>query len=154
MKRSISKNQALASAFSDLGPKEQKAIVFLYEWDRPVRLGDMRNYIDFPHSTLNSVVKRLKFKELVIWEEYGTVILTPLGKKLAAHHLKHHLIIHHYFYNALGLSEQEAHEEGMKVAGVLSCQTVKTMLEKIPDCDLQRCGLFFTAPKSETLIEG
>lgn len=137
-------DELLGNEFTKLGEKDQQVLIFLYEWDRPLRVGDIRNYLDFPHSTLNSVIKRLKAKKYVSWEEYGQVKLNHTGKKIAAHHLKHHITIHHFFQQALGLSEDEAHIEGLKSAGVLSCKTVKLMKEKIPNCNLNSCGIIFT----------
>lgn len=137
----------LAYLFLQLGEKEQKVVIFLYEWDRPIRVGDIRRYVDFPHSTLNSVIKRLKAKNVVNWEEYGLVNLDTIGKKIAAHHLQHHMTIHHFFQESLGLSAEEAHVEGLKSAGILSCKTVRLMKANIPDRELNQCGIIYEPPQ-------
>jgi len=137
-------DEILGEEFGKLGIKDQQVLIFLFEWDRPLRVGDIRNYLKFPHSTLNSVIKRLESKKFLDWEEYGQVKINPGGRKMVAHHLKHHITIHHFFQQALGLTEEEAHVEGLKSAGILSCRTVQLMKEKIPNCDLDGCGIIYS----------
>ncbi len=125
----------------NMGEKDVMLVVFLFEWGRPIRIGDIKDHLKLPHSTLNSIVKRLQAKGLVEWIEYGPVTLTPQGAKLAAHHLKHHIVIHHYLVNFLGLEDSKAHEESMKVAGHLSCETVEKMKEANSRCQLEPCSI-------------
>ncbi|RMG31068.1 MAG: metal-dependent transcriptional regulator [Methanobacteriota archaeon] len=119
--------------------KEAKVLIFLLEWGRPVRVGEMKRYLEFPHSTLNSIVKRLEGKGYVDWEEYSNVSLTDLGEKTAIHLLKHHNIMHHYLVNTLGIKDQIAHEDSLKVAGIISCEVIEAMKKSNESCDLDVC---------------
>jgi Mn-dependent DtxR family transcriptional regulator len=104
-------------------------------------VGDIREYLPYPHSTLNSVIKRLQKEEIVEWEAYGIVRLKHIGREMAAHQLDHHGIIHQYFLQELGLTDEEAHEESMRIAGIISCHTVIKMMEKLPEERPTDCSL-------------
>ncbi|MDH5403354.1 MAG: hypothetical protein OEZ01_10760 [Candidatus Heimdallarchaeota archaeon] len=131
----------LNEMFNDLGEKEQRVIIFLFEWNRPIRVGDMKNYLKYPHSTLNSVLKRLVKLELVIWENYKQVYLKQIARRMVAHHLQHHKILEIYFLQELNITSDQAHDESIRVAGVLSCNTILKMKEKITTDRLEQCGI-------------
>lgn len=134
-------DKILTDTFLQLGEKDRSVILFLYEFGKPIPAGDLARQLSLPHSTINSVIKRLEDKGYVNWKEYHFVELNQTSAKMAAHHLQHHNIIHHYFVHYLDLEDDEAHVEGQKVAGVLSCKTVKQM-KKLLDCDLEPCFVY------------
>ena len=135
-------DEQITNNFLQLGNKDKSVIIYIYEIGIATKPGDIAKRLQLPHSTINSVIKRLVNKNLVNWKEYAYVELTPLAKKMAAHHLQHHVIIHHYFEHELDLSPDDAHLEGLRIAGVISCQTVLRMKLKIPNCDLTPCTVF------------
>lgn len=135
-------DEEITDEFLNLGDKDRSVIIYIYEIGEPIKPGDIAKRLQLPHSTINSVIKRLVSKELANWKEYAYVELTPLASKMAAHHLKHHIIIHHYFEHELDLSNEDAHKEGLRIAGVISCQTVMKMESKIPNCDLTPCKVY------------
>ncbi|MCE7734250.1 MAG: winged helix-turn-helix transcriptional regulator [Candidatus Heimdallarchaeota archaeon] len=135
-------DENIIDEFLVLGDKDRSIIIYIYELGELAKPGDIAKRLGLPHSTINSVIKRLVNKKLVNWKEYAHVGLTPLANKMAAHHLKHHIIIHHYFEHELDLSSEDAHKEGLRIAGVISCKTVLQMEAKIPDCDLTPCTVY------------
>lgn len=135
-------DKIITDEFLKLGNKERSVIIYIYELGQLAKPGDIAKRLQLPHSTINSVIKRLVSKELVNWKEYAYVELTPLANKMAAHHLRHHIIIHHYFEHELELSNEDAHKEGLRIAGVISCNTVLQMKAKIPNCDLTPCTVY------------
>ena len=135
-------DKQITDEFLKLGDKDKSVIIYIYELGNPAKPGYISKQLKLPHSTINSVIKRLVDKELVNWKEYVHVELTPLANKMAAHHLKHHIIIHHYFEHELDLSSEDAHAEGLRIAGVISCNTVLQMESKIPNCDLTPCTVY------------
>ncbi|MHA2030835.1 MAG: metal-dependent transcriptional regulator [Candidatus Kariarchaeaceae archaeon] len=135
-------DEQITNEFLILGEKDKSVIIYIYEIDKATKPGDISKKLQLPHSTINSVIKRLVNKNLVIWKEYAYVELTPLAKKMAAHHLRHHIVIHHYFEHELELSSDDAHREGLRIAGVISCETVLKMQAKIPDCNLTPCTVY------------
>ncbi|OLS24961.1 MAG: hypothetical protein HeimC2_20160 [Candidatus Heimdallarchaeota archaeon LC_2] len=135
-------DEQITEEFLNLGDKDKSVIIYIYEINKNIKPGDIAKRLQLPHSTINSVIKRLVSKKLVNWKEYAYVELTTQANKMAAHHLKHHIIIHHYFEHELDLSNQDAHEEGLRIAGVISCPTVIRMKAKIPDCELSPCKVY------------
>lgn len=135
-------DKSVIDEFLTLGDKDRSVIIYIYELGELVKPGDIAKRLELPHSTINSVIKRLVNKKLVNWKEYAHVELTLLANKMAAHHLKHHIVIHHYFEHELDLSREDAHKEGLRIAGVISCNTVLRMEGKIPNCDLTPCTVY------------
>jgi Mn-dependent DtxR family transcriptional regulator len=135
-------NEQITIEFLALGEKDKSVIIYIYEIGNATKPGDIAKRLQLPHSTINSVIKRLVNKNLVIWKEYAYVELTQLANKMAAHHLKHHIIIHHYFEHELELASSEAHLEGLRIAGVISCDTVLKMQAKLTDCNLTPCTVY------------
>ncbi len=133
-----------------LGEKDITVLTFLYEWARPIRVGDIKNQINMPHSTLNSVIKRLMKKELVKWDRYGLVELLARGKKIAAHELKHHVILENFFTKFLGLSQEQAHIDAIQSAGCLSCEAIEKMKAMVEDEENAPCG---TSVKTDEVLE-
>lgn len=126
---------------SSLKEKDAKVLIFLIEWGRPVRIGEMKNHLSLPHSTLNSVVKRLESSGYVVWKEYSNVSLTEKGTNTAIHLLKHHNIMHHFLVNSLGVDDKIAHEDSLKAASVISCTVIEAMRSSNLGCDLELCTL-------------
>ena len=57
---------------------EEKLLDFLYTWIRPIRIGDLRKELEkekisIPHSSINSIIRRLVEDKLVVWEKYGPI---------------------------------------------------------------------------------
>ena len=130
----------IQSMATGLGEKDITVLTFLYEWTRPIRVGDIKNRTNMPHSTLNSVIKRLMKKELVKWDRYGLVELLPAGKKIAAHELKHHVILENFFMKFLGMPKEQAHVDAMQTAGCLSCEAIERMKAMVEDEEKAPCG--------------
>ncbi|MEA2071372.1 MAG: iron dependent repressor, metal binding and dimerization domain protein [Asgard group archaeon] len=115
---------------------ENKVLDFLYSWMRPIRIGDIRTELkkkgyDIPHSSLNSIVDRLRKDELVTWEKYGPVSLTDKGETKAAHRQRHFHILVMFLKNSLDLSLEEAQEESKILSSVISCNLINKIDNKL-----------------------
>ncbi len=135
----------IRKAFNQLNENDQNLIIFLYEWGRPIRPGLAAEELDIKHSTLNLVLDRLKQENIVSWEKYKDVQLLSRGKEMAAHQLNHHEVIHQYLVDYLDLSDDEAHEESVRVAGIFSCKTVEKMKLKLNSEYKSNCSLFVSS---------
>ena len=82
----------------------------------------------------------MKKKGLVEWSKYGQVKLLQEGRKIAAHHLKHHEILEKFFLQVLKLEPQEAHENALRATGCLSCEAILKMRELIQENQEIPCG--------------
>ena len=103
---------------------EKEVLYFLLEWIRPIRIGDLRDRLNKPHSTVNSIIKRLKENGLVTWKRYGTVELTQEGKGVASHFSRHHRLLELFLVDTLELTAKEAHIESEFIAASLTCNLV------------------------------
>jgi DtxR family transcriptional regulator, Mn-dependent transcriptional regulator len=113
-----------------LKEKENRVLDFLYYWGRPIRVGDIADNLKIPHSTINSVLKRLEEQKIVSWKKYRMVHLTPEGAESAAHLSNHHFIIEHFLQETLDLSTEEAHREALLLAGRADCTLIQAICDK------------------------
>ena len=103
---------------------DKEVLQFLLEWIRPIRIGDLKKQLDKPHSTVNSIIKRLKDNDLVSWMRYGPVELTQKGRRVASHFSRHHRILELFLVDTLGLTVEEAHIESEIMSVNLTCNLV------------------------------
>ena len=112
-----------------LSASENQVLEFLFYWKRAIRPGDLRKKLNIKHTTLNSILNRMK--DYIIWEKYGPVSLTKAGQKRAEHLTNHHLIIERYLKATLDISDEVAHQEALQVAGTFSCNLIEAMCTKL-----------------------
>jgi Mn-dependent DtxR family transcriptional regulator len=105
-------------------------------------VGDIKKYLKFPHSTLNSLIKRLSKKEMLRWEAHQFVELQSEGRVVAEHLMQHHVILDHFFISALKIDPRDAHEEALRVASLISCKVIDTMQKQLVDCQLKPCKIY------------
>ena len=134
---------------TSLGEKDKKVLIFLYEWGRPIRVGDMKKFLNLPHSTLNSICKRLEEKGFLSWDKYGLVSLQDPGRFFAAHALRHHVILENFFVMFLKLPPNQAHEDALNSITCLSCDAIKKMEQLVNRDDSAPCGAT-TTPFQQT----
>ncbi|MHA1719124.1 MAG: metal-dependent transcriptional regulator [Promethearchaeota archaeon] len=123
--------------------KENLVLDFLYFWNRPINAGLLRSNLNFKHSTLNSILKRLENQNLLTWEKYREIELTEKGKESAKHVSNHHFIIERFLKKSLDCSEEFAHKEALHLAGAFSCELIEEICKKLEishtDMHLQFC---------------
>ncbi len=113
-----------------LKEKENQILDFLFYKKEPMKAGDIADRMKIPHSTLNSVLKRLAASETIKWEKYGSVSLTPAGYETAAHLSNHHFIIEHFLKKTLDLSDATAHDSAIHLAGRVDCELIDAICDK------------------------
>ncbi len=104
---------------------------FLYFWNRPIRAGDLKTRLNFKHSTLNSILKRLEEQKLLVWEKYKEIQLTEKGKESAMHVSNHHFIIERFLKESLICSDEFAHNQALHLAGTFSCELIEEICKKL-----------------------
>ncbi|MFX1511599.1 MAG: metal-dependent transcriptional regulator [Promethearchaeota archaeon] len=109
---------------------EIEIIQFLYEWVRPIRIGDLKNYLNKPHSSLNSIIRRLERNKIVTWKKYGPVELTNKGKEKGAHFSRHHALMEILLVEGLQMNAKDAHEESLEHASFLSCRVIDLIAQQ------------------------
>lgn len=106
---------------------ENLVLLFLAKWVRPIRVGDLARKLGKNHSTMNSIIKRLERDGFVHWDPYKLVELSEKGKECASHLSLHHDAMETFLIKTLGLPEQQAHEEALKLAPDTSCKLIETI---------------------------
>ena len=124
---------------------EEKLLDFLYTWIRPIRIGDLRKELEkekisIPHSSINSIIRRLVEDELVVWEKYGPISLTKEGQKKAAHKQRHFHLLVMFLMEKLHLSHSEAKEESYAISSVISCNLIQQISKELNNPQKCHCN--------------
>jgi len=119
---------------------DYSVIRFLFEVEKPLKIGNIKQELEIPHSTLGSCIERLEKKGFVEYEPYYEVELTDKGKEFAKELLRHRHLIEILLYNELGLEKESAHEESQKFNLLLSCETINKICERYGHPKRCPCG--------------
>lgn len=126
----------------NLSDSEKLVLLVLYDWEKPIRLGDLYNILkgDFGFSrsrqTLHSLIRKLRKKYFLYWEPHKLVKLTDQGKERAVHITWHMHLLEDYFAETLDLSEESIRKEAIRLTPIISCDFTKTLVRKYH----QKCG--------------
>ena len=109
---------------------EETLLEFLFKWQRPIRIGDMRKELEklgtkIAHSSLNSMIERLEAEGLVVWEKYGTVEITKAGENKIAHKMRHLHLLTMFLMKTLDISHDAAREESINLSRAISCRLIE-----------------------------
>ena len=127
-KQNLEKKQGRQDAQIQRRPeKEIRVLEFLYRWFRPIRAGDLAKRLRLKHQTLNSILKKLGKQALITWEPYGLVELTSMGKEKGVHYLRHHHLLERFLKETLDLSDQESHDESVRITPFVSCNLIQAI---------------------------
>ena len=118
---------------------------FLYTWLRPIRIGDLKKELEkeniaIPHSSINSIIKRLEQENLIEWKKYGPITLTEKGKKKVAHKQRHFHLLVMYFMDTLHLSHKNAMKESYSIASVISCNLINKIDKELNNPQICHCN--------------
>lgn len=78
-------------------------------------------------ATANSMLKKLKDKELVQYEKYGAIDLTASGKAIATQLVRKHRLWETFLYNFLDFSWDEVHEVAEQLEHIRSDKLVEKL---------------------------
>jgi DtxR family transcriptional regulator, Mn-dependent transcriptional regulator len=77
----------------------------------PVLNGEVAERLGVTPATATAMLKRLAGLCLVDYLPYKGVTLTPAGQKVALEVIRHHRLIEAYLSEALGMDDEQVHEE-------------------------------------------
>lgn len=95
----------------------------------PVRVKDVAASLSVRMASVTAVLKRLVQLELVEHERYGSITLTSRGRQSAERILNRHLLLHGFFHEVLGVSEESAAKDACAVEHALSDETIDRLLD-------------------------
>jgi DtxR family transcriptional regulator, Mn-dependent transcriptional regulator len=80
-----------------------------------VKTQDLADALGVSAASVTGMLKKLSELNLVSYEKYYGVSLTPAGRNIALETLRHHRLIETYLMQALGYQWHEVHEEAEKL---------------------------------------
>jgi DtxR family Mn-dependent transcriptional regulator len=97
-----------------------EAIYKLGEKGQPVALSALAEHLAISSVSANEMVKKLVERELVLYEPYKGVSLTPVGQAKALAVIRRHRLWERFLTDVLGLSWDQVHEEACRLEHVTS----------------------------------
>ncbi len=120
----------------------------IYRCKKPIKVGELADILELPHSTMGSCIKRLEKEGQVVYQRYKPVILSKKGIDLAIELIRHSQLLEVLLYNELELKSEVAHEESEKFNLLFSCATINKICEKYNHPTECPCGeLILNSPE-------
>jgi len=97
-----------------------KAIYVLKSQSPEVTNSALAHHLDVSPASATNMVKKLAGLNLVEYERYQSISLTPAGEKVALEVLRHHRLIELYLHQELKLPWDQVHAEAERLEHVIS----------------------------------
>ena len=120
-----------------------KTMYILKKQNGDIRVTDVANKMNCSKPSVNKAINNLKENNLLNYETYGTIELTPKGEQLAKKILEAYDIIYVFFKDVLGLNSRDAESEAEKVKLAVSDNTLNYLaryVHKVLDLNELDCG--------------
>ncbi len=106
-----------------------ETIYLLEKRNRVARVKEIAKERNVRMPTVTEVLKKLAGKGFIEYEPYGYVRTTKKGREYAKTVYRKHRILKEFLKDILGLSPEEAEEEGCLIEHFLPCETVRRFEE-------------------------
>ncbi|MFN2200093.1 MAG: metal-dependent transcriptional regulator [Caldilineaceae bacterium] len=97
-----------------------KAVYLLNAQGTPVTNSALAGHLAVSPASATNMVKKLADLELVDYEKYQSVSLTPAGERVALEVLRHHRLLELYLHKELSLPWDQVHAEAERLEHVIS----------------------------------
>ncbi|CCK81440.1 MULTISPECIES: metal-dependent transcriptional regulator [Desulfobacula] len=114
-----------------------ETILELQKTKTVARSKDIAEKMDIKRGSVTGMLKKLAGKELINYEPYGYVTLTPEGKKIALEIERRHIFLKDFFYRVLKVDEKTADRTACQMEHAMNQQTFnkfKKFINKIDTC--------------------
>lgn len=95
------------------------------------RVKEISKMLNVEMPSVTSALKRLKDRELILYEKYGYIELTPDGNIMAGNIYNRHMKIKEFFEKLLDIDSKTAEEEACKIEHIIRPDTFKRMISFI-----------------------
>lgn len=92
------------------------------------RVKEISKMLNVEMPSVTSALKRLKDRELILYEKYGYIELTPDGNIMAGNIYNRHMKIKEFFEKLLDIDSKTAEEEACKIEHRIKPDTFKRMI--------------------------
>lgn len=105
------------------------------------RSKDIAEALKIKRGSVTGMLKKLAAAELINYEPYGYVTLTPKGKKIAADIQKRHEVIKDFLFRILKVEEETAETTACRMEHAMDASTFKKFtnflkfIDACPHCD-------------------
>lgn len=110
---------------NNLSPNEEDYIEMIYRLYRDtkdVKISDLSKALNIKPSSVSNMVKKLKQKNILKHEKYGSIILSNIGEAIGERLLYRHNIVEE-FLDLIGVKDC-LHEETEKIEHTISVETL------------------------------
>jgi len=94
-----------------------------------VRVRDIAQRLSVKMPTVTSMLKTLAERDLVFYEKYTAVRLTPEGLRIGSETCKRHAVLLKFLHEVLGVDFNVANEEACKMEHALSAETLVKLID-------------------------
>lgn len=108
-----------------------ETILELQETKTVARSKDIAEKLDIKRGSVTGMLKKLAAKQLINYEPYGYVTLTPEGKKIAREVEKKHIFLKDFFFRVLKVDEEVADKTACQMEHAMDKQTFNKFKEFI-----------------------
>lgn len=119
------------SKFSHKVEDYVKTIYALQQEQRPVSNSALKTRLGISAAAVSEMIQTLVKLNLVRYEPYQGVELTPAGERVALEVIRHHRLIELYLYEALGVPWDEVHAEAEQLEHAFSPRLVERIAERL-----------------------
>lgn len=127
----MNKNETLSQSLEDY----LETILELQTTKTVARSKDIAEKMNIKRGSVTGMLKKLALNNLVNYEPYGYVTLTPKGKKIALEIEQRHIFLKDFFIRILKVDETIADETACQMEHTMSKQTFKKFKDFIKTID-------------------
>jgi DtxR family Mn-dependent transcriptional regulator len=128
-----------------------KVIFELLEREARATTSSIAERMGIASPSVTAMIKKLARMNLVSYEPYRGVSLTPIGEKTALEVVRHHRLLELYLAQALGVPWDRVHDEAEKLEHVISEDLEQRMADALGDPAFDPHGA--PIPSREGLLE-
>ncbi|MDP2389926.1 MAG: metal-dependent transcriptional regulator [Acidobacteriota bacterium] len=119
-----------------------------------VPMGQLAVALGIAPGTATTMVKALSESDLVVYEPYNGVRLTPAGQKLAARVLRRHRLIELFLVQVIGMKWDEVHDDAEQMEHVVSDRLIERIDEMLGQPEVDPHGDPIPAADGEMRTDG
>jgi DtxR family transcriptional regulator, Mn-dependent transcriptional regulator len=113
----------------------------------PVAVGDLAERLGVSTVSIHEMIKRLAGQELVSYQPYKGISLTPLGGEVASRVVRRHRLWERFLHDVLKLPWSMIHEEAGRLEHAASAQVIEKLAEFLDNPE--SCPHGYPIPPSE-----
>ena len=112
-----------------------ETILELQTTNTVARSKDIAERLDIKRGSVTGMLKKLAAQELINYEPYGYVTLTPAGEKVAKEIEKRHILLKDFLFRFIGVDEKTADETACRMEHAMDKATFKKFKAFVEELD-------------------